>query len=122
MKSTLQSNDLPQQMAETVLFDTIGSIIRSLGSLALQEIGLLWGFKDELQKLGDTISTIHISHLLFADDTLVFCGASLDQVQAIRNLLVCFELVSGLNVNWAKFVAMPVGNVGNVVALAEVLG
>jgi DNA-binding GntR family transcriptional regulator len=29
-----------------------------LGSLALQEIGLLWGFKDELQKLRNTVSTI----------------------------------------------------------------
>ncbi|XP_059450865.1 putative disease resistance protein RGA1 [Corylus avellana] len=45
-------------MAEIVLYDTVGSIIRSLGSLALQEIGVLWGFKDELRKLGDTVSTI----------------------------------------------------------------
>jgi Asp-tRNA(Asn)/Glu-tRNA(Gln) amidotransferase C subunit len=45
-------------MAETVLFDTAGSIIRSLSSLALQEIGVSWGFKDELRKLEDTVSTI----------------------------------------------------------------
>ncbi|XP_059451517.1 putative disease resistance protein RGA3 isoform X1 [Corylus avellana] len=45
-------------MAEIVLYDTAGSIIRSLGSLALQEIGVLWGFKDELRKLGDTVSSI----------------------------------------------------------------
>ena len=65
---------------------------------------------------------VHISHLLFADDTLVFCGASRDQVQAIGNLLVCFELVSGLKVNLAKFVIVPVGDVSNIGALAEVLG
>jgi hypothetical protein len=47
---------------------------------------------------------VHISHLLFADDTLVFCGASRDQVQDMSNLLVCFELVSGLKVNLAKSV------------------
>jgi hypothetical protein len=57
---------------------------------------------------------ILISHLLFADDTLVFCGASRDQVQAIGNLLICFELVSGLKVNLAKFVMVPVGDVSNV--------
>jgi hypothetical protein len=65
---------------------------------------------------------VHISHLLFADDTLVFSGASLDQVQAIGDLLICFELVSGLKVNLAKSVLVPVGDMSNVGALAEVLG
>jgi hypothetical protein len=45
-------------MAEAVLFNTAEGIMKSLGSLALQEIGLLWGFKDELKKLGSTVSTI----------------------------------------------------------------
>jgi hypothetical protein len=47
-----------QQMAKAALFNTAANIMKSLGSLALQEIGLLWGFKDELQKLGKTVSTI----------------------------------------------------------------
>jgi hypothetical protein len=45
-------------MSEAVLFNTAEGIMKSLGSLALQEIGLLWGFKDELKKLGNTVSTI----------------------------------------------------------------
>jgi hypothetical protein len=45
-------------MAEGVLLNVAASIITSSGSLALQEIGLLCGFKDELQKLGNTVSTI----------------------------------------------------------------
>ncbi|XP_059450875.1 putative disease resistance protein RGA4 [Corylus avellana] len=45
-------------MAEGVLFKTAEGMIKSLGSPALQELGLLWGFKDELQKLGKTVSTI----------------------------------------------------------------
>jgi hypothetical protein len=65
---------------------------------------------------------VHILHLLFADDMLVFSGASLDQVQAIDDLLICFELVSGLKVNLAKSTLVPVGEVSNVEALAEVLG
>jgi hypothetical protein len=65
---------------------------------------------------------VHISHLLFADDTLVFSGASRVQVQAIGDLLVCFELVFGLKVNLAKSVLVPVGEVNDVGALAEVLG
>ena len=50
---------------------------------------------------------VHISHLLFADDMLVFSGASLDQVQAIGDLLICWCL-------W--------GEVSNVGTLVEVLG
>jgi hypothetical protein len=57
---------------------------------------------------------------LFTDDTLVFSGASLDQVQAIGNLLICFELVSSLKVNLAKSVLVPIGEVSNVGALVEV--
>ena len=64
---------------------------------------------------------VHISHLLFADDTLVFCGASLNQVQALIDLLVCFELVSS-QVNLAKSMVVSVGVVDNVEVLAEVLG
>jgi hypothetical protein len=45
-------------MAESVLFDTAASIIKSSASLALQEIRLLRGFKDELQKLENTVFTI----------------------------------------------------------------
>ena len=65
---------------------------------------------------------VHISHLVFADDTLIFCEAFLDQVQAIGDLLVCFELVSGLKVNLAKSVIVPVGDVNNIGALAKDLG
>ncbi|XP_062145327.1 putative disease resistance protein RGA3 [Alnus glutinosa] len=45
-------------MAEAVLFNTAAGMAKSLGSLALQEIGLLWGVKDELLKLRNTVSTI----------------------------------------------------------------
>lgn len=45
-------------MAEAVLFSVADGIIWNLGSLALKEIGFLWGVKDELLKLHDTISAI----------------------------------------------------------------
>ncbi|XP_035541298.1 disease resistance protein RGA2-like isoform X4 [Juglans regia] len=45
-------------MAEGSLFDIAARIIESLGSLALKEIGLLWGVTDELKKLKNTVSTI----------------------------------------------------------------
>jgi hypothetical protein len=40
-----------------------------------------------------------VSHILFADDTFVFCGASDSQIRHLGALLVCFKAVSGLKVN-----------------------
>ena len=45
-------------MAEGALIKVAEGIIRQLGNLALKEIGLLWGVKAELEKLGNTVSTI----------------------------------------------------------------
>jgi len=47
---------------------------------------------------------INISHLLFADDTLVFYGANSDHLHYLRLLLLSFEAVSGLKINLAKSV------------------
>ena len=65
---------------------------------------------------------INISHLLFADDMSVLCGAKVDHMCSSRALLVCFEAASGLKVNVAKSALVPVGNVDNVVELAGILG
>ncbi|XP_048444612.1 disease resistance protein RGA2-like [Pyrus x bretschneideri] len=43
-------------MAEGVLFNIAEGIIGRLGSLAFQEIGLIWGVQDELRKLRDTVA------------------------------------------------------------------
>jgi hypothetical protein len=45
-------------MAEGVLFSVAEGIIGKLGSLAFKEIELLWGFKDKLDELTNTVSTI----------------------------------------------------------------
>ena len=65
---------------------------------------------------------VNISHLLFADDTLVFCGANFDQVRSIKALLVSFEAVSNLKVNLAKSSLISVGDVDNLDDLANILG
>ncbi|KAL0451820.1 UNVERIFIED_CONTAM: LINE-1 retrotransposable element O protein [Sesamum latifolium] len=43
-----------------------------------------------------------VSHLLFADDTLIFCQASFEAFQCVQRLLENFEKASGLKVNLDK--------------------
>jgi hypothetical protein len=66
-------------------------------------------------------SEIRISHLLFADDTIVFCDAVPKQVMHIRKVLSCFEAVTGLKVNLNKSEMVPVGVVDSMSSLANLL-
>ena len=62
------------------------------------------------------------SHLLFADDTLVFCGADASQINYMGALLVCFKAVYGLKVNLTKSSLVPVGSLDDVDQLAGSVG
>ena len=61
---------------------------------------------------------VRISHLLFADDTLVFCQASQDQLTYLSWLLMWFEAVSGLRINLEKSELILVVRVENIDDLA----
>ena len=63
-----------------------------------------------------------ISHLLYADDTLLFCGASKNQLKYLSWILMWFEALSGLKINLNKSEILPVGPVDNVSDLAVELG
>ena len=63
-----------------------------------------------------------VSHLLYVDDTLLFCGASKDQLKYLSWLLMWFEALSGLRINLNKSEIIPVGSVENVQDLASELG
>ena len=67
-------------------------------------------------------SVCSISHLLFVDDTLVFCKASKDQLIYLRWVLFWFEASSGLKINLDKSEIYKVGDVDNLDSLATVLG
>ena len=43
-----------------------------------------------------------ISHLLYANDTMLMCDANPEQLMYIRLVLSCFEAATGLKVNWPK--------------------
>lgn len=63
-----------------------------------------------------------MSHILFADDTLVFSGAEGRQLRYPKLLLIIFETISGLHINLHKSVMYPVNTVDNMQGIAYVLG
>ena len=63
-----------------------------------------------------------VSHLLFVDDTLIFCEADLDQILILRMIRIWFEEVSGLKINLGKSEFVPVGVVHNIDLFLVVLG
>jgi len=80
--------------------------------------GLLSSFSMGSRNIG----ALSISHLLFANDTLIFCGANPNHLYYLCALFLCFEAVSSLKINMAKPKLVLVGNVTNVARLADILG
>ena len=64
---------------------------------------------------------MHISHLLFADDTILFCDASRKQLLYIQIVLIFFEAITGVKVNVSKTEIVPVGDAGNLNATSLVI-
>ena len=66
-------------------------------------------------------NSLMISHLLFADDTLIFCGANSDHISNLRYVFTWFEAVSGLKINLSKSEIVPVGDVPHIEDLMQIL-
>ncbi|XP_015935098.1 uncharacterized mitochondrial protein AtMg01250-like [Arachis duranensis] len=52
--------------------------------------------------------SIVLSHLQFADDTILFCPLEEETIKNYRRLLRCFELMSGLSINFDKSSLIPI--------------
>ena len=99
-----------------LLFLSIMEVLSRLLKKA-KECNLIWGFHvGTVNSIG-----VRISHLLFADDTILFCDASRDQLLSIRLVLSCFQAFTGLKVNVEKREIVPVGEVNNLDTLANIL-
>ena len=57
---------------------------------------------------------MNISHLLFADDTLVFCKDTEEQMVFLSWIWLCFEALFGLRVNMEKSAILSMGEVENI--------
>ena len=64
----------------------------------------------------------NISHLLFADDTIVFCETKKEDMTYLSWILCWFEVVSGLRINLAKSEIIPIGEVEEILEMAVELG
>jgi hypothetical protein len=63
-----------------------------------------------------------VNHLLFANDTLIFCGVQEEQIRHLRCIFLCFEAASGLRINLGKSEIVPIGEIEDVEWLAKLLG
>ena len=83
-----------------------------------EEKGFIRGFK-VMGRRGEGVS---ISHMLFVDDTLLFCQDNKDQLEFWKWVVICFEVVSSLKINMQKSEIIPVGSVKDVDRAAAVFG
>jgi hypothetical protein len=100
-----------------LLFVIVKEALSHLLDRAVRE-GLCSGFT--VGKLDET--SLMISHLLFVDDTLIFCDADSDQLSNLRHVFSWFEVCSSLKINLSKFEIVAVGDVPNIEDIREILG
>lgn len=63
-----------------------------------------------IQRVGNLPINTHFSCLQYADDTLLIAPTDTRSIENIKILLVCFELLSGLKINFDKSAIYPLGN------------
>ena len=63
-----------------------------------------------------------LSHLLYVDDTLLFCKASPNQLSHLGWIVMWFEALSGLKINLGKSEILPIEGVERMEDLAAELG
>lgn len=67
-------------------------------------------------------NSVTMSHLLYADDTLIFCEPITSQLLYLNLTLLLFEALSGLHINMSKSVMYPVNDVPNLEESFNIMG
>ena len=93
-----------------VIMEVLSRILRRT-----EEGGFIRGFQ------ASRTDGLCVSHLLYADDTIIFCDVEPEQLLYIRMVLTCFEAVTGLRVNITKSEMVPMGDVVDLPGLAALL-
>ena len=109
----LRQGDPLSPMLFLIVMEVLSRMLRRV-----EGAGLFHGFKVESRRGGGE----SVSHLLFADDTILFCDANVEQILHIQLLLLSFQAVTGLKVNVHKNEMVPIGEADDVQALADILG
>ncbi|CAN4092707.1 unnamed protein product [Withania somnifera] len=68
------------------------------------------GFEVATNSNSNSNVNMEVTHLQYADDTLVFCDAE-GQLLILRLILVLFEGISVLHINWRKSMLFPINEV-----------
>ncbi|WMV10713.1 hypothetical protein MTR67_004098 [Solanum verrucosum] len=71
---------------------------------------------------GESVGYFESERGLRQDDTIILCDPVEEQISYIRVILVLFEAVSGLQVNWGKSSLFPVNEVPQIKEMAGILG
>ena len=77
------------------LFTIVEEALISLLLVKAKDVGLIGGF--EMGRSGEVIT-----HFQFTDYTILFSSSRRDEILALRKILRCFQLVSGLKINISK--------------------
>ena len=65
---------------------------------------------------------VEVSHLLFANNSLILCDASKENLEFLSSVFMWFDVCLGLKMNLGKSEMIQIGNVLNLEELAKVLG
>ena len=80
--------------------------------MAVEGLSALFRKAEELNMVKGAVfgsRDVHISHLQFADDTILFLQPNVEYLVNARRILRCFELASGLRINFHKSCVVKVG-------------
>ncbi|KAK1362064.1 hypothetical protein POM88_046538 [Heracleum sosnowskyi] len=77
-----------------LLFNLVVEVLSTM-MVTANERGMFSGIK-----LSDNVK--EITHLQFADDTLVFIKDDLESLKDVKRILTCFQFLSGLEINFSK--------------------